>query len=752
MGTRVVRHQVVDRKVRVHWFAVVATLAFAQAGCAKPADAPPPAPAPVAIAQVPVPDSPPASTIEEARSLLRAGRADDYERSLAAMQSSAEPETRSRAAALRALFHFDQKRWDTAAPLLASAANDYPEVAPFLRLRLIDAELARQNVPAAATVAAELASLPNNSAATVARLRLPVIYAQLEAGERDSTSSATNAAARTETAWQQAMKVAIDELTEADFVELADGLAKAGRRDLAQRTRMRLLTDYTHGRFTEQNYRALKNEIQQLPTAEKVSLATKLSRANRYDQALDLFRQIPGGAPGSRGARLRALFNSRNYGTLLEETAGVKLGDPSLMLLRARAAWRHGKPQEFLSGLAQLEKEYPSSKEAAEAKVLRAKYYITDEIDYAKSVQNLSRAIEAGAVGNDGENIWNLGWTYTLQGKDAEALKTFDRYIRAYPDGDWKTNSLFWSAKILDRLGRDAERDEKAGRILAEFPFSYYSYRAKELWPHLNAPRASSATFPDIEAQLSAAAGPRFDTVRELMEIDLNRAAAREMKVLADAHTDNLGVQFMLADVYVRGGEPFRANGVLQRRFRQFVRHGGEGIPQRFWEILYPLAYWETIRKEAARRELDPFLLASIIRQESGFEPTIVSNAGAVGLMQIMPQEASRIAAAGGLGEVTREDLFNPFTNIAVGAAEYSQKLQSMKGRHLLAIAAYNAGERPVGTWIEKTPVDDIDLFVESIPYAETRLYVKTVTRNRSEYRRIYERSLSSHPLQGASQ
>jgi soluble lytic murein transglycosylase-like protein len=753
MGTRVVRQQVVGGKVRVPWFGVAAALAFAQIGCAQPADAPPPASAPVSIAQAPVPQAPPASTIQEARSLLRAGRGEDYERSLAAMESSADLETRRRAAALRALFHFDQKRWDTAAPLLASAASEYPEVAPFLRLRLIDAELARQNVSAAATVAAELASLPNSSAATVARLRLPVIYAQLESRERESApSSSANAAARTETAWQQAMKVAIDELTEADFVELADGLTKAGRRDLAQRTRMRLLTDYTQGRFTEQNYRALKSEIQQLPTAEKVALATKLSRANRYDQALDLFRQIPGGAPGSRGARLRALFNSRNYGTLLDETAGVKLGDPSLMLLRARAAWRHGKPQEFLSGLAQLEKEYPSSKEAAEAKVLRAKYYITDEIDYPKSVQNLSRAIEAGAVGNDGENIWNLGWTYTLQGKDAEALQTFDRYIRAYPDGDWKTNSLFWSAKILDRLGRDAERDQKAGRILAEFPFSYYSYRAKELWPHLTASRASSATFPDIDAQLAAAAGPRFDTVRELMEIDLNRAAAREMKVLADAHTDNLGVQFMLADVYVRGGEPFRANGVLQRRFRQFVRHGGEGIPQRFWEILYPLAYWETIRKEAERRGLDPFLLASIIRQESGFEPTIVSNAGAVGLMQIMPQEASRIAVAGGLGEITREDLFNPFTNIAVGAAEYSQKLQSMKGRHLLAIAAYNAGERPVGTWIEKTPVDDIDLFVESIPYAETRLYVKTVTRNRSEYRRIYERSLSSHPLQEPSQ
>jgi soluble lytic murein transglycosylase len=112
-----------------------------------------------------------------------------------------------------------------------------------------------------------------------------------------------------------------------------------------------------------------------------------------------------------------------------------------------------------------------------------------------------------------------------------------------------------------------------------------------------------------------------------------------------------------------------------------------------------------------------------------------VSNAGAVGLMQIMPEEASRIAAAGGLGEVTRATLFDPATNIAVGAAEYSQKLALMNGNHTLAVAAYNAGEDAVRSWKR---ADDIDLFIESIPFAETKLYVKTVNRNRNEYRRIY--------------
>lgn len=695
-------------------------------GCSSPPR--PVNPEPQAAPAAAVVAAPAITSLDEARTLR--GKPAEYEAALRTLTTSDDAVTRRRALALLGLTLHEQKRYDEAIPLLEEAAGTYGEVAPFLRLRIVEGEEARGNLQNAATVASAIIALGDTSAATAARLRLPAIYAGLQ----DSAS--------TDAAFQQAMTVAIDELTENDFVELAKRLATAGRTDLASRVRMRLLTDYTQGRFTEQTYDYLKSEIETLPAAEKLALATKLSRANRYDQALALFSQLPEGAEEARGARMRAQFNSRNYTKLLEETKDVKLNDPALVGLRARAAWRAGRPEELLTGLALVEKQWPSSKEAAEAKVTRAKYYTTDVVDYDRAIADLKAALAAGAAGSEGENLWNLGWTYTLQGKYDEALRTYDRYIAAYPDGDWKTNSLFWSAKIHDKAGRTAERDVKARQIVAEYPFSYYAYRTKELWKLPATPVASTATFPDLDAELAkVAADSRFVTINELLEIDLNRAATREMKLLAAKYDDNAGVQFLLADVYVRGGEPFRANSVLQRRFRQFVRHGGANIPQRFWEILFPLAYWDNIRTEAARRGHDPYLIASIIRQESAFEPTTVSNAGAVGLMQIMPEEAPRIASAGGIGAITRTDLFDPSTNIAVGAAEYSQKLERMNGNPTLAIAAYNAGETAVGTWLEKTPIDDMDVFIEAIPYAETRLYVKTVSRNRFEYRRIYEGS-----------
>ncbi len=665
-------------------------------------------------------------TIAEARTLRDQGRMADFEDALGVLSTSMNGETRRRAIALLGLHLLENKRWADAVPQLEAAIAVYPEVAPFLSLRVAEAEAARGSLARAAAILAELAAGSETTASATARLRLPAIHARL--GERDAT----------ERTWEEASKLPIDELTEADFVAMATDLDEAGRGDLATKTRMRLLLDYTQGRYTEQTYDFLRGELETLTVEQKASLAGKLSGANRFGQALDLFGRIPGGVATARPTRLRALFSSRAYTRLLAETAGLSLDDPAMLLLRARAAWRSGSPAAFLAGLSEIEKRFPASREALDAKVLRAKYFITDEVDYARAAADLVAVTGEAAFGNDGENLWNLGWVYTLWGKDDEALKTFDRTIRAWPDGDWKTNSLFWSARILDRLGRAEERDAIVRQLVGEFPFSYYSYRARERWGAVDvAPPA--AVFPDTDLELAQLGEARIATVRELGEIDLARAAAHEMKAIAAKYPGSKAVQFMLADVYAKGGEPFRANGILQREFRAFVRHGGTGIPRRFWEILFPLAYWDTIRTEAARYEHDPYLIASIIRQESGFEPTTVSNAGAVGLMQIMPEEAPRISAAAGLGRIERAGLFDPKTNIAVGAAELAQKQALMNGNAILAIAAYNAGERAVSQWAEHTPVEDTDLFVESIPYAETRLYVKTVTRNRFEYRRIYE-------------
>ncbi len=579
---------------------------------------------------------------------------------------------------------------------------------------------------------------PRQVGSSRARLRLPGLDAL--AGDASGTAAA----------YQATKAIPIDELTESDFVDLAKQLEAAGRLDLAGELRMRLLTQYPQGRFTEDTYSrvvgAIASPVNQLNLEESLALAAKLGAHDRYDQALDLLHRLQQRFPEAetsaamRNVRVRALFRSRHYTDLLRETAGQTLDAP-LTLLRARAAWRTGRPADFLKGLDTVEKRFKASPEAAEAEELRARYYVMDEPRYDLAARSFVAAIEGGNPGKDGENLWNLGFLYVIAHEDDAALETFGKYEARYPDGDYLSNALFWSGKLLDARGRRDERDHQWKKLLQVYPYSYYAFRVRTLTgvpPVAPDEMINNNVYPNVETLLTAVTDPRLDGVREMLTLGMNRDATREMQSVAAAYPDNLGVQFLLADVYVQGGEPFRAQGVLQRRFREFVRHGGSGIPHRFWEILFPLNYWDAISSEAAKRQIDPYLVASIIRQESGFEPTTVSNAGAVGIMQIMPAEAPAIATAAGIPPPTRQQLFDPRINIAIGVAELAQKLAIEHGNPILAIAAYNGGEDNVAKWADHVAVSDVDLFVDSIPFAETKLYVKIVSRNEFEYRRIY--------------
>jgi soluble lytic murein transglycosylase-like protein len=665
---------------RLVWVAVVVV------ACSKTAPAPPPPPAaapPAVTATVPPPAPVPPPTPRE---LARAALA---------------------------------MKGDDAVKALMQAADADPIVAPWLRLRI--ASLTQNKDEAIAALRTIVQETPASSAAVTARIRLAALVPE---------------------AYADTASIPIDEFTEEEFVKLAKA-----RADVANAVRMRLLTEYPQGRFTEQTYdflaKASPSPLEALGFDDALRVANQLASRDRYDQALDLFKRIAARFPSAnaqaayRAARMRALFHSRHYTELLAEP---RPADPALQLVRARAAWRLGQNDEFLNGLAQIIKA--GGKEAADALVLRSKYYTSDEPRLDLAAHDLQEAIDAGNLGSEGENLWSLGWTYFLAKRFDDALQTFDRYQQRFPDGDYLSNSLFWAGKIYDRLGDRVKRDAKWHELEAKYPYGYFSYRARELAgeaPAAPSEVAKGNVFPNIEALIASASDPRLGAVRELAAIGLYPEATAEMKRVAAAYPTNQGLAFMLADLYVQAGQPFAANNVLQRRFRDFVRHGGSGVPHRFWEILFPLAYWGTIKAEAEKRQLDPYLIAAIARQESGFEPSTVSNAGAVGIMQIMPVEAAAIAAEAGLPPVSREQLFDPATNIAVGAAEFAQKLARTNGKLVPAIAAYNAGEEAVGKWIAQTPVDDVDLFVESIPYAETRLYVKTVSRNRFEYRRIYE-------------
>jgi soluble lytic murein transglycosylase len=156
-----------------------------------------------------------------------------------------------------------------------------------------------------------------------------------------------------------------------------------------------------------------------------------------------------------------------------------------------------------------------------------------------------------------------------------------------------------------------------------------------------------------------------------------------------------------------------------------------------YWKILFPQQYWSSIEQQASKNGLDPYMVASLIRQESEFNPGAISPANAFGLMQLLPSVGRSIAREEGIRHFNEVELLNPETNIRLGSRYLKQTLDKFDGQAPYAFAAYNAGDSRVTDWQSIGKYHGMDEFVESIPFTETRDYVQAILRNESIYRAL---------------
>jgi soluble lytic murein transglycosylase len=153
---------------------------------------------------------------------------------------------------------------------------------------------------------------------------------------------------------------------------------------------------------------------------------------------------------------------------------------------------------------------------------------------------------------------------------------------------------------------------------------------------------------------------------------------------------------------------------------------------------LFPQPYWSDLTADAQKNGLDPYLVASLIRQESEFNAGVVSHANAYGLMQLLPSVGKSMAKKQGMKGFNANELLNPSVNLELGTKNLRLVLDRFDGQPEYALAAYNAGDVPVRQWMAIGDYKDIAEFVESIPYTETREYVQAILRNREIYRALY--------------
>ena len=156
------------------------------------------------------------------------------------------------------------------------------------------------------------------------------------------------------------------------------------------------------------------------------------------------------------------------------------------------------------------------------------------------------------------------------------------------------------------------------------------------------------------------------------------------------------------------------------------------------WRFVYPLPYAEVIERHALANQLDPLLVAAIIRVESGFNTRATSPKDARGLMQILPSTGAWAASQMGLTGFTGEGLYEPEQNIAIGTWYLQNLLQQFEGKTTIALAAYNGGRGNVKSWLEECRWSGEETELSQIPFPETRNYVFKVLRNYDIYQELY--------------
>lgn len=157
-------------------------------------------------------------------------------------------------------------------------------------------------------------------------------------------------------------------------------------------------------------------------------------------------------------------------------------------------------------------------------------------------------------------------------------------------------------------------------------------------------------------------------------------------------------------------------------------------------KMIYPQKYAELVNQYAEENDLDPLLVFAIIKAESNFDEDVVSNSGAVGLMQLMESTAQEMADDLTIEIPTKESLFDPELNIQIGTYYFAYLLGIYEGNIYLALTAYNAGIGNVNTWIEEGTIREDGSDIENIPYKETNNYVRKIVRDYRIYQDLYER------------
>jgi soluble lytic murein transglycosylase len=475
--------------------------------------------------------------------------------------------------------------------------------------------------------------------------------------------------------------------------------------------------------------------------------ADRLARERQSVEAETLYKKLLNNAPDA-DARLRYLTKlanlflstrSRNDSIptleLIARDFPDSLEAPKALYQIGQIYWnRHENAQAYEYFRLILEK-YPTSEY-----VDRARFAAADIHEYfgrrAEAVQLYSDIIKLSAQGQVRDDAaWRLAWLYYRSGDLTAAFDTFSILAKQSSNGPFGTAALYWQGRIAEKSGEQDRARQVYRQIAVSATESYYqnlSWRAlQRLGEAAEEPKWVVATPPEeTDPPMAPDLLFHLSRARALTSLSLQNLANTELdEVNRGANPSNRMRAFLMREYF--------KNGAYARSLQLANQLPSSRSEREIYR--YPLAFWELIQQKAQEHGLDPYLVLALIRQESLFDTRARSPAVALGLMQLIHPTAARVAKEVGLAVPSTEMLFDPDVNLTLGTQYLKDLLARYSNNRQKAIAAYNAGEAAVDRWEKEILTDDIEEFVERIPYVETRGYVKLVMRNQQIYKRLYE-------------
>jgi soluble lytic murein transglycosylase len=533
-----------------------------------------------------------------------------------------------------------------------------------------------------------------------------------------------------------------------------------GQRDTAGRTFKQLLFEHplsqdaqvARARLTEMGAEAT------LTAAELRGLGDAYFNGGRYGEAAEQYRALLRTATLSAGDRntiavaaaacdwkLKRLTPAQVQG--LADTNDEN-GARRLYLLMELARDRDDST-DLQRIVTEMETRFPASPWLAEALFSSGNMYLLKK-DYPAAVECYKYLAAHFPSGKNAASAhWRAGWLSYRQRLYPEAARLFDEQIRLYPAAAETVGALYWRGRLYETEEHaPAQAAANYRAIVRAYQHYFYAQMARVRLAALGNTQPVAAPQLDrlqpmaqpVLVESFPAESPHLARARLLANAGLNEYIAQEIAADPDSESWSALAE---AQIYSSYGEPYRAMRALKRALPSAASASIKSIPLAYWRILFPEPWWDTIKAESAKNNLDPYLVASLIRQESEFNPSVVSYANAWGLMQLLPSVGKAMAREEGMSHFQTFQLLDPETNIRLGTRYLRQMMDHFGGVQEYAMAAYNAGGNRVADWEAAGPFQGMDEFVESIPFTQTREYVEAILRNEETYRAIDESARS---------